>query len=107
MWPLSFLEKKALLLSRDNRAPIATATIQLVPAKQKQLGFLMFYPVFKEKIADSLEGDDKLQVYVVGAYNITQLLNSTLKNTLLPINIKVEDTSTPPNKLIYSHTTKL
>ncbi|RTE66151.1 diguanylate cyclase [Amphritea opalescens] len=73
--------KKSMQMAKKLRADVATDIIQLVQLEKNDPGFLIFSPVFQsvDPADDSMGGYDSLKGFVVGGFQVSAILESSLR----------------------------
>ncbi|OIQ20608.1 MAG: hypothetical protein BM556_01335 [Bacteriovorax sp. MedPE-SWde] len=74
--------REALEKSRDINDAVGTASINLVQDKKKEVGHLVFLPIYRNgtRIDTVYERRKNITGYTVGVFNINSLVNATFKN---------------------------
>ena len=102
---------EALRESRDSGKIVASAPVMLVQEKEKQFGFLVFAPVYKQNaLLETVEDRRKNLVgFVLGVYRIGEMISHAITD-LKPIGIDFslyEEMSSPDSQLVYLHSSRL
>jgi PAS domain S-box-containing protein len=101
---------EALNKSRDTREMVATSRITLVQEKNRQYGFLVFLPVYRNQaLIDTVERRrENLIGFILGVYRVGDIVESSLKYFEGEgIDVHLFDKSSPQSEQFLYHTSWL
>jgi len=104
----SSTRKKALIQSRDNGIPQATASISLVQEQKNQKGFLAFLPVYEGFPTTIEKRRERLKGFVLGVFRIGDVFQKSEHedyNTNIIMNL-IDGTSSEKEDLLYTNNSR-